>query len=238
MTDNLKLWNAIGTTDPAYTKAFNQGFSGTSINSTYLVMKATEQWGLIGFGWGYEIKDERIDTGAAYFNDENQEVGNLKTHTILLSLWVKQGDAIGRVEHYGHTPYIYRANSGKWITDQEAPKKSLTDALKKCLSMFGFSADIFLGLYDDQNYVAEVKAQADIDKSDDKAAEILKQRQEYETILSKNINFMATATNMNELECLYTSITRKANHRNDKAGLKLILKTKDKRKLELDKKDD
>lgn len=236
MEDKLTLWNNIQTTDPQYTKAFNQGFSGTAINSTYLVMKATEQWGMIGFGWGYEIIEERVDNGAPIYNEENEILGHLKTHTIRLSLWVKQGEEIGKVEHFGHTPYIYRANSGKWITDQEAPKKSLTDAMKKCLSMFGFSADIFLGLYDDRNYVEEIKAQSAIDKSDDKAAEILKQRQEYDELLANNLALMTGSVSMNELEGIFKSISRKAKRRDDKAGLAAIMKTVEKRKAELKEK--
>ena len=162
--ENLELWGKVSVTDPTYTKEFNQGFKGTAINSTYLVMKATEQWGMIGLGWGYEILEERVDTGAPIYDEGNEILGHIQTHTIKLCMWVKQGSEYARVEHFGHTPYVYRANSGKWMTDQEAPKKSLTDALKKCLSMFGFSADIFLGLYEDRAYVEEVKAQSVIDK--------------------------------------------------------------------------
>ncbi|WP_434771820.1 hypothetical protein [Pseudomonas entomophila] len=40
-------------------------------------------------------------------------------------------------------------------TDGEAPKKSLTDAIKKALSMLSFSADVFLGLFDDNAYVQQ-----------------------------------------------------------------------------------
>jgi len=236
---NLDLWNKISTTDPAYTKAFSQGFSGTSINSTYLVMKATEQWGLIGFGWGYEIIEERVDTGEPIHDVNGEILGHLQTHTIKLSLWVKQGDEIGRVEHFGHTPYIYYSKkNSRFITDQEAPKKSLTDALKKCLSMYGFSADIFLGLYDDRNYVEDVRAQSAIEKADNREDAIIKQRQEYDVLLSKNLELLSTATNKNELECIYKSISRRAKRENDTAGLKAILDTTNKRKDELEKNND
>lgn len=234
---NLKLWDAVSRTDPAYTKAFNQGFSGTSINSTYLVMKATQQWGMIGLDWGYDIVEERIDNGAPVYDANGEILGHIQTHTIKLCLWVKRGEQYSRVEHYGHTPYVYHSAKGnKWITDQEAPKKSLTDALKKCLSMHGFSADIFLGLYDDQMYVEEVKAQSAIDKADDKAAEILKQKQEYQELVTKNLQLIETATNMNELEALYKSIIRKATRMNDEAGMRKINTAKDKRKDELQEK--
>lgn len=41
--------------------------------------------------------------------------------------------------------------------DGEAPKKSFTGAIKKSLSMFGFSADVLLGLLDDEAYVTQLK---------------------------------------------------------------------------------
>lgn len=234
---NLDLWNKVAKTDPTYTKAFNQGFSGTSINSTYLVMKATEQWGMIGIGWGYEIVEERIDVGAPVYNKEGAEIGSTKTHTIVLCLWVRQGSEYSRVTHFGHTKYIYYSSkNGYWITDEEAPKKSLTDALKKCLSMHGFSADIFLGLYDDKGYVEAVKAESLLDKADDKAAEALRQKQEYLIILDKNLELISTATSMNELEALYKSIIRKSTRMNDEAGMRKVNTAKDKRKTELGEK--
>ena len=39
------------------------------------------------------------------------------------------------------------------FTDEEAPKKSLTDALSKAMSWLGFAADIHLGRWDDNKYV-------------------------------------------------------------------------------------
>ena len=36
----------------------------------------------------------------------------------------------------------------------DAPKKSATDGMVKCLSMLGFAGDIFSGQWDDSKYVA------------------------------------------------------------------------------------
>ena len=233
---NLDLWDKVSTTDPSYTKPLTGGgFSGTSINATYLVMKATEQWGMIGLDWGYDITEERVDNGGPVYNNDGEILGHVQTHTIKLCLWVKRGEQYARVEHFGHTPYTYySAKNNKWITDQEAPKKSLTDSLKKCLSMFGFSADIFLGLYDDIGYVEEVKAQSAIDKADNKADEILKQNKEYKELLELNLKLIKTATSTNELEAIYKSIARKAKRKNDEAGMKSVLDATTKRKEELE----
>ena len=63
--DNLKIWNSVDTTDPNYTKGFNRGggFKGTSTNSTYLAKKATNLFGPIGIGWGYNVIDETYQPG-------------------------------------------------------------------------------------------------------------------------------------------------------------------------------
>ena len=239
---NLALWDKVKKTDPKHTKEFSGpgGYSGTAINPTYLTMLATENWGPIGMNWGYNILEERFETGHPQHDEAGEILGHITTHTIKLELWVKNKildpnfkpdegeDPIARICHFGHTPCItWNRTYKNWVTDVEAPKKSLTDALKKCLSMYGFSADIFLGMYDDVNYVAEVKAQADIDDSEDKLAEGIKQRQEYKEWFDKHIEFINTATNINELELLFKTSYRKAQHKGDRDGLLKLTRAKD-----------
>ncbi len=239
LEDNLHIWNEVSATDPAYTKGFSApgGNSGTAINATYMIMKATELWGPIGGKWGYSITEERFDTGAPVYNETGETLGHEMTHTLRLAFWVKDGEEKREIEHFGHTPYIYYSKrSNRFITDGEAPKKSLTDAIKKCLSMFGFSADIFMGLYDDVNYLAEIKAAFDVEKSDNAAEETIKKRQEYDEWKEKHLEFIATATNMNELELIFKSCVRKANHHDDKNGALAFTKAKDARKKELEQK--
>lgn len=45
------------------------------------------------------------------------------------------------------------------MLDEDAPKKSVTDALVKCASYLGFAGDIFSGRWDDSKYVAEAAAE-------------------------------------------------------------------------------
>jgi len=40
-------------------------------------------------------------------------------------------------------------------------KKATTDGITKCLSMLGFNADVFLGKFDDNKYVQELKNKAE-----------------------------------------------------------------------------
>ena len=146
MSENLKVWNAVEKTDPKYTKAFSKagGFSGTAINATYLIRKATELWGPIGGAWGPEVEDERYVEGAE--------------GTIVHVLRIKLRHPTGWLHSYGQTTFVGKNKHGMF-TDEEAPKKSLTDAISKGLSMLGFSADVFLGLYDNNKYVNDRKAE-------------------------------------------------------------------------------
>ena len=135
MSDNMKLWNAVAKTDPAHTKHVKQRGGFTSVNAQYQVMQATKQFGPIGEGWGYICGEPKF------------------TETLILmpvTIWHgSRENSFGPI--YGGAEI-----TGKRV-DSDAPKKAMTDAITKGLSQLGFSADIFLGLYDDNKYVAEIK---------------------------------------------------------------------------------
>lgn len=158
-TQNLALWDRVAVTDPEFTKSFHgsDGFNGTAVSPIYNVKKATEAFGPIGIGWGYDIVDERFVEGVPLgFDSDGNSWGNVIIHVIRLRLWYLQGEKKGHVEHFGQTTFVGKGAHGLF-TDEDAPKKSLTDALGKCLSMLGFSADVYLGHYDDSKYVASLQ---------------------------------------------------------------------------------
>lgn len=241
MSNNLKLWESVQTTDPKFTKEYTGpgGFTGTAVNAQYLAMKATEVFGPVGTGWGYEIREERFDQGGPLFakakdGHEPAFICNAVVHTIRLELWyLNDKGEKATVTHYGHTPYITQNKFGIG-TDYEAPKKSLTDAIGKCLSQLGFSADIRLGLYDDIHYVNEIKGEAEIAHADNKIEAKAKQEAEYHDWLSTNLRLISTAQTMNELAQLYKSAIRKLDVRKDDANKIKFTRAKDQRKAELD----
>ena len=148
MTDHLAIWNKVETTDPRYTKPITgRGYNGTSTNATYLVRKATSVFGPCGIGWGVNVLAEGLLDGA----------DGHKVHRVHIRLWYILDGKRGEVEHFGQTDFCGKRASGKWFTDEEAPKKSMTDAMLKALSMIGFAADIHLGMYDDNKYVADLR---------------------------------------------------------------------------------
>ena len=148
MSENMTLWNAVEKTPPTQTKEITgKSYKGTSPKPYYLVQKATETFGPCGIGWGFTIEDERIEEGAG---GERMSIARVK-------VWFKWNGERGEVEHIGGTSFSGMRASGKPFTDEDAPKKSVTDALIKALSMIGFAGDIFMGRYDDSKYVGGLK---------------------------------------------------------------------------------
>ncbi|CNC99148.1 hypothetical protein [Yersinia bercovieri] len=221
-TENLSVWKQVQKTDEKYTKAFSNNGGGTSINGTYMVMRATEIFGPIGIGWGYRIIEERFDKGAPIQETVMKDgkpagqrivsdaAGNFVyelNHTVKIELWFMRDGVKGSIESYGCTPYLTKNKYGL-TTDGEAPKKSLTDATKKALSMLGFSADIFLGLFDDQEYRQEVKEEFAIKNASDKAEAVTNVRDEFDAKFARNAATLETAVSQAEAEKIFTSVSR------------------------------
>lgn len=172
---NLALWESVQATDPNYTKAFNRsgGFRGTAINHTYQQKRATQAFGPKGLGWGSRILDEKYAEGSPIVHPQHGVIGREVIHVVRIELWymldVRGKDGIfdtkrGSVEAFGQTTFV-GSNKHGTFTDEEAPKKSLTDAESKALSALGFSADVHLGLFDDSKYVNDLSAKvAEADK--------------------------------------------------------------------------
>ncbi len=155
MTDkNMELWNSVEKTDPSKTKEFTGkgGFSGRAIKPMYLIRRATEKWGPMGGAWGIDILSEKIVQGAPMIDKDGKILGFESIHQVLITLRYPGG----MLPAFGQTQFVGRRNNGAFFTDEEAPKKSLTDALTKGLSWLGFSADVHEGLYDDVKYLNRV----------------------------------------------------------------------------------
>lgn len=150
MTNNMEFWNSVCTTDPKYTKPVKLGRTFTAIDPMYQVMKATEAMGMVTQGWGFSV----------------QEVQYLPTDQVAVKVRVWKGDKESYIEQWGQNGlYIDKAKS---TPDTDCLKKATTDGLTKCLSYFGFNADVFLGKFDDNKYVEGLKKeQANKEKAPD-----------------------------------------------------------------------
>lgn len=222
--DNLKIWRTVMRTDPRYTKDLaGAGFEGTSINAEYMVMRATEIFGPVGTGWGFEVIEDRMLPGAPMSEsiwENNKFIRNVvlrdadgsliteQNHSIKIKFWYRtDAGTRGEVEAYGATKYLYKTKAGI-MCDGEAQKKSLTDAIKKALSLLGFSADVWLGLYDQAEYKAENALEFDIRNASDKIEDVTRLRKELDEKFKANAQSMRTAVTPNEVSGIASSLTR------------------------------
>lgn len=133
MSDNMKIWDAVGKTNPKHTKHVSQRGGFTSVNAHSQIMEATRQFGPIGEGWGYTTESIEIHNGFV---------------VALVTLWHGSRDNV-----FGPMPGCAEMFGKR--SDSDAPKKATTDAITKLLSQLGFNADIFLGMWDDNKYVQQ-----------------------------------------------------------------------------------
>lgn len=226
--ENLHIWKSVQRTDPRFTKPVEgAGYVATSINAEYMFMRATEVFGPIGEGWGYTILEEKMLAGApmseATYDDNKKFVGNRlirdadgtliceQNHSIKIQFWYSvEGDVRGEIESYGATPYMYKTNKGI-KADSEVIKKSLTDAIKKALSMLGFSADVWLGMHDNPEYLAENNIEFAIKNASEKAGDSVRLRKELDEKLTKVGNTISSAVTTNEVNKVYSTIAREVD---------------------------
>ncbi|AFH95542.1 hypothetical protein ACU7RR_000867 [Providencia stuartii] len=222
---NMYIWQQVQRTDPRFTKPLTGvGYTGTSINGTYMVMRATEIFGPLGTGWNYEVlESEFIDgmplsepiydeknkyIGARYLRDADGSLFCEQHHSIKILLWyIIEGEVRGEIISYGATKFRYKSNNGL-VTDIEVYKKSLTDAIKKGLSMLGFSADVFLGMHDNPEYVASNKLEYEIKAATDSAEDVTRVRKELDEKFTKHTETMRSAVTQNELRGIASTLTR------------------------------
>ena len=142
--DNMKLWQSVCVTDPRAVKPITgKQYKGNSPKPYWVIQRATEVFGPCGLGWGVKILSERFER----FGDE-------ALHIAHVMVWYMQDGKRCEIEQMGQTRAAYISAAGKHIVDEDAPKKSATDGMVKCLSMLGFAGDIFSGQWDDSKYVA------------------------------------------------------------------------------------
>ncbi len=158
--DNTAMWNRLEPTDPKYTKSFDRGgFKGTATNGTYILKRLTEEFGPCGTGWRFVLDDEQIIDGHTLDVASGDKA---KLHIVRGHLEYrtdpKGGGWYATSPQYGQTMLVGKNKNGLF-TDEEAPKKSITDCISKCAVLLGIAADVHLGLFDDVKYVNDRKKQ-------------------------------------------------------------------------------
>lgn len=159
----LNVWEQVQETHPDLTKSFSKGgFQGTAVSPTYQAMRATQIFGPHGIGWGTELLSESYVEGAPLgFDKDGRMLGREIIHKVYVELWYIYGGHRGSIKQFGATTFVTRDSFGIISSDEDHAKKSITDATSKCLSLLGFSADVYMGKFDDHKYVAGLKAKLD-----------------------------------------------------------------------------
>lgn len=133
---NLDLYNKVREVPKEAQKPFNNGrFSGTDINPMWRIKKLTEEFGICGFGWYYEITDKWLEKGqddivAAFVN---------------INLFIKIGEEWSKpIQGTGGNTFVSKNKNGYQVSD-ECYKMALTDAISVAAKALGVGADIYFG---------------------------------------------------------------------------------------------
>jgi len=204
---NMKLWDSVCVTDPAAVKPITgKQYKGNSPKPYWVIRRATETFGPCGIGWGVQVVSERFER----LTDTDV------LHVAMVRVWYIQDGKRGEIEQMGQTKASYKTAAGGTMVDEDAPKKSVTDGMVKCLSMIGFAGDIFSGQWDDSKYVAWAEEQYQ-PKPD----------------VSAILKGIATSTTLQLLKTNFSHALQML----DKDHHEAIISAKDKRKSELEAKE-
>ena len=166
---NLDLWNKHADIDPAFTKPITgKAYKGTSPSPQYVIHCLTDMFGPVGQGFGWDVAAEGW-----------QPLGDEVLHWCRIRFW--HTDRANGFDAYGQTKALMKTKNGL-MADEDAPKKSLTDAIVKAASQIGVAANIFLGRWDDQKYVAQVTEEKRAAEQADAVAEATKVLSAAETV--------------------------------------------------------
>jgi hypothetical protein len=147
---NMRIWDAVSKTDPKHTKGFKRagGFQGTAIKPIWLTKRLTEQFGPAGSGWGMTKPEFQVVTA-----------GDEILVYCTVGLWYTDGAVADNMVYGVGGDKVMGKNKYGPFTNDEAFKASYTDALSNAMKQIGMGADIHMGLFEDDKYLREVKAE-------------------------------------------------------------------------------
>ena len=163
--NNLVLWESVAETDRQFTKPGKKGaYEFTAISPVYQFKNATRAFGIQGIGWGVKI-------GSEIFSFE--EYGETMLITYDAIMFFKYDGEIGEIPIHAQEKMAYRTMgvNGYMKVDDEARKKVVTNAKTKGLSELGFNADIFMGMFEDPEYLEQLDAKLRLENAADVEAE-------------------------------------------------------------------
>lgn len=176
---NMKLWDAVKTPHSKYTKKVNMRGGFTAISPQYLIMKATEQFGPYGYGFGLS---------ESIFDYSLLETNRVAIHNAKF-FYLKDGE---RVEFPITNSIEVVSKNGHMDTDYA--KKAETNTLSKALSKIGFAADVYMGMFDDQDYVQAVDSFNELKDMEEKEISAKKAYDEIKAWLTNELKSAETVS--------------------------------------------
>jgi hypothetical protein len=220
--ENLSIWNQVEKTDFTHTKKVNQRGGYTAVSPQYQLKEATKVFGSYGKGFGLSESDFDM----SLFDSLGVVMHKAKF------FYLSEGE---RVEFPITNAIQATTGAGdKKRVDVDFAKKVETNTVSKALSKLGFNADVFMGMFEDNQYMQELSNELAVKKSEDKDAELAKQAREYDEWKLKEIESYQHLSSLNALKNAYTAHIRKCQRVGDEQGVKQFTKVKDARKQELE----
>lgn len=152
MTDikNMQLWRAVEKTKTFDTKGYEMSRKKyTAIAPYSQILAATKQWGAYGNEWGLKEVNHTLEKFGEDVLAICAAVFYYPSGAFELSVSLK---------------IFYQSNKGYQILVDDYRKKIETDLLTKALSKLGFNADVFLGKFDDNVYLSQLKDEEEAEK--------------------------------------------------------------------------
>lgn len=134
--DNMELYEAFRSVPAEAKKDIQAGrLKGmTDINPMWRIKKLTERFGPCGIGWKYDIIRREFVPGAG---------GEISVFLDVLLYYRTESDEWSDgIPGTGGSMYVAQERSGLH-TDDEAPKKALTDAISVAAKALGVGADVY-----------------------------------------------------------------------------------------------
>lgn len=216
--NKMAIWDDVCKTDPSFTKRATQRGGYTSIDAQYQLKLATEAFGPYGSGFGLcesEFDYSLVESGliihkAVFFYHKNGRYEFPISNAIQAVITYKNGEK--------------RA-------DPDFAKKLETNTVTKALSKLGFNADIFLGMFEDQDYVYETASEFQVEKAENEDEEKERQYKEIVENVKKQVDVMKTCNSPSQYMPIYKQIIRRLNLRaHDKRYQALIARVEAVRK--------
>lgn len=133
---NLELYDKFRQVPETAKKNITGGrLSGmTDINPMWRIKTLTEEFGVCGFGWYYEIVDQWLETTMA----KDEITANVK-----INLYVKRDEEWSKpIVGIGGSMLVANEKKGLYVND-ECYKMALTDAISVACKSLGIGADVY-----------------------------------------------------------------------------------------------